>query len=220
MGGLKEKYRHLLTNNWFIFALLVTITGFNGFIYKTNVMTRDVYFNLMSDRMETERIAEYFNVISVMSIWSYLLLPLFLLVRYTFLALLLQVPFVIRYIEVKFSSLLKIVMLASFCLVAGDILKTVRLLGMPSNQISPFELALVPLSLLSLLSEQSLTSDVTTVLSQFNLFEFGWISFTTIGLSRLSGIAKLDSAIIVTTIWMLILLFQWLLITYIQRTVS
>jgi hypothetical protein len=172
----------------------------------------------MSEKLDAVRIDDYYELITRLSIWNYMLLPLFLLTRFCFVALLVQLPFVLKCIDIPFNRILRLVMIAAFPLILGSSLKTLWLSQLADANITSETLAFVPFSVMQLtVKQQNWQAPESAILGQFNLFELTWIGIMTFGLARFSRIGRIDAMLFVTAIWSLLILFQWLFIIYFNR---
>ena len=215
--NLNTKTAGILNNNWFLFCALLSLAMLNTFVYQTSVLTREVYTNLMSETIDAKRIDEYFDMMTRLSVWNYLLLPVFLLLRLCFVALLVQVPFVLKFIDIPFARMLKIIMVAAIPLLLGGLIRTIWMLKLPASEISREALTFVPFSIAVFFESNELSSDILAILSPFNIFEFAWIVILAMGLTRISKIQKSDAALLVLAVWTLIFVFQWILTMYLKR---
>jgi hypothetical protein len=155
-----------------------------------------------------------------LSFWNYALLPLFMLVRFSFVALVCQVPFILKYVDIPFSELLRVVMISALPLFTGEMLRTFWILQIPASEITRDTLAFVPFSVQHLASKLDPSIGKTVILNQFNIGELAWIVLMVMGMKRISRIKNSDIIIIVTGIWSVMVVFQWLLTMYLNRVIG
>jgi len=88
-----------LFETWQLYLLITVITILISFAFQKFIMTRDVYYTLYGKQMEDYRIDKYFNMTKRIQLWGYLATPLFIWLRIAFVAFLIQLPLMIKYIE-------------------------------------------------------------------------------------------------------------------------
>jgi len=199
--------------------MLALITGvlLTTWVMQNFILTRDVYYNLYSEQLEPQRIDEFVTAVKGFSIWNYFIGPLFLLIRLTFVTLLVQLPLVFKFVDVSFAKLYRIVALAFVPLLILSLIKTLWLLWIPNYEITEHILTFIPFSINNFMDAENYPKHIYAFLGNFNLFEAAWGIILSAGLSRLTKLKKEDAAIIVLCIWTLIFVFQFVLITYINK---
>jgi hypothetical protein len=135
-----------------VFLLLVLGTYINTWILQNYVMTRELYYNLLAERLEIYRIDKYFEYVQKISFLTYIFIPLALLLKIIFTTLFIQFPLVFKFIDIPFRKLFRIVILAQFSVLVMEVIKTIRLLRLPLSKITEGALAVVPFSLTDLLN--------------------------------------------------------------------
>ena len=146
-----------------------------------------------------------------------LFMPLFTWLRIVFIALLLQMPLVLRFIEIPFRTLFRIVALASFLMILMQLGRMIYLSAIPAAAITAKELSYVPLSLTNYILIADQASPAYAFFSHFNLFELGWLFILYKGLVETSKVKKLDAALVVLIMWTVILVLQWAVMLYISK---
>jgi hypothetical protein len=170
--------------------------------------------------METQRIDEYFNTMSKFAWWSYVIAPVVLWTRFAFVSLLLQFPLTARFVEVPFTTILRIVMVASIPLLSGSFAKLIWALRLPASGINEASLASVPLALTNFFDFYDFPQSAWSFLTNFNLFEAGWCTIVATGFVRTRKLSGLDATLLTLVVWTAILVFQWVLMLYVTKVNS
>jgi len=210
-----EKPFYLKT--WHLFFLIIIAVWLNTWILQNYVMTREVYHNLLSEQLEISRIDDYFNFVRKISIFSYILVPIIIWIQLAFVTLLLQFPLVLKFIDIPFKKIFRVVTSAQISLVVMGLIKTFWLLHFQPSQITRQTLSFTPLSLTNFLDISAYPKSAVQVLNNFNVFSIIWCIILIKGLSNTGKIKKLDTSIIVVVVWTLILVFQWVLVMYFTK---
>lgn len=197
---------------FFLFCILAQI-----YITQNSIMTREVYYNLYSDRLEPHRVDEIVMVVKKFAIWSYAIAPLLLLIQITFVALLIQLPLVFKFIDISFSRIFRIVSFAYIPLLIKQSVYIIWLLRLPANEINEKTLTIVPLSITNLVSAADYPKHIYSFLGNFNLFEIAWVVVVIAGLYQTKKLEKIDAALIVICVWTFIMIFIFVLITYLNK---
>jgi hypothetical protein len=203
-----------------LLMIILTALLLDTWFSQNHIMTRQVYYNLLSDQLQAHRIDLFYGMVKKFSVWNYLLVPLITLVRILFIALLIQLPLVFRFIDVPFSRLFRIATIAFIPLMLMILIKTAWLAMVPGEQIDAGVLSQVPLALTNMLDSSTYPKPVLGFLSGFNLFEISWCCIIAILLSKAARLKKSDAALMVFFIWTLILCFRFVLVLYLEKVNS
>jgi len=210
-----EKPFYLKT--WHLFLVIIIAVWLNTWILQNYVMTRELYHNLLSEKLEISRIDDYFNFVRKISIFSYILVPIIIWIQLAFVTLLLQFPLVLKFIDIPFKKIFRVVAFAQISLVVMGLIKTFWLLHFQPSQITRQTLSFTPLSLTNFLDISAYPKSAVQVLNNFNVFSIIWCIVLINGLSNTKKIKKLDASILVVVVWTLILVFQWVLVMYFTK---
>ena len=202
---------------WQLFIALVTINLIILFIWNKFILTRDVYYSLLSKRMEISRIDDYFNMINKFRIWGYLFTPLLLWFKISFVALLIQLPLMIKFIEIPFKQIFRIVAWANISMVILALVQIIYLLNIQASQFKENTLSFIPLSLINLFNNLHFTAAAKGVINSINVFELIWLSIIYKGLSNTGKLEKIDSAILASGVWVGIAIFDFAFLTYLNK---
>jgi len=203
--------------NWHIFIYLSIINFLIAFLASQFIFTRDFYYTLFSDTMELSRIDKYVDIIDRFSFWSLLLLPLFLFIKFSVVALILQIPLLFRYIEISFKYLFRWVMLASFALTLGQLVHFFNIYFTTAKNVCASLFKILPLSLATLINPEEYSSNTIFILNQFNMFDMLWSAVLFIGLIKTGKIKKMDAFILIVCIWTFLLGIQWIVLFFLEN---
>lgn len=211
VGGLKTAH---------IFLFIVTALLIDTWVTQNHIMTRQVYHNLLGEQLEAYRIDMFYGMIKKLSVWNYVVLPLVTFLRILFVALLIQLPLVLKFIDVPFSHLFRIATIAFLPLLTLLLIKTVWLLQYPRHSLDAEALSFVPLSLAGFMDASHYSRHVVGFLANFNLFEISWCVIIALLLPKAAKIKKSDAALLVLFIWTVIIVFRFVLVLYLQKANS
>jgi len=209
--------RPLQLKGWHLFLLLVACEALLTWFYQSRILTREVYHTLLQAQLDAQRIDALFDLLQRMSLWGFATIPLIIGLRIMLVASLLQLPLVLRFIDIPFRQLFRIVAAASLLFILLEGVRLLRLSGIPAEQLTQANLNWMPLALTSLLRLEVATASVQGFFSHFNLFEIGWLALLYFGLSRTGQLRKRDAGLVVLVMWTVVVLFQWGLTLYMER---
>lgn len=201
---------------WQLFLLALVTNLFVTWFYNEHIVTREVYHALLSERMEADRIDDYFNFLKKVSLWGYAFQPVFLWLQITFFVLLIQMPLVLMFIEIPFQQLFRTLTYASLSMTASAFARTLWLYFFEPPEISLGILNVVPFSIASFLDELQYPLAAFTALNKFNPFEMIWCFIIYKGLTSAGKLEKPSAALLVLSIWTLLLALQWGIIAYLN----
>ncbi len=201
----------------YVFLILLLCEMSLSWQYQTQIMTQEAYEALYGDRLDAQRIEDLFDLLKQFRLWGFGMIPLFVWFRVAFLALLLQMPLVFRFIDIPFRDLFRIVTVSSFLFVAFELVRLLYLLSIPSAMVTLQDLSWMPLSLVGFLSLDSKAGGALAFLSHFNAFEIGFLVLLYAGLIRTRKLKKLDAGLVVFLMWMMIIIMHWILALYFAR---
>ena len=202
---------------WQLYILLAVSNLLTLFIINHFIITKEVYYRLLSSRMEISRIDDYFNFISKFRLWGYFIAPLFLWLKITVVALLIQLPLMIKFIEIPFKKIFRIVAWADISIIILAIVQIIYLLNIPASQFTQNSLSYLPLSLIDLFHNFRFNVAAKSLINSINIFELAWVLIIYKGLKDTGKLEKIDAAILSTGIWVGIEIFQYALLTYLNK---
>jgi hypothetical protein len=203
--------------NWHIFIFLSIINFLIAFLASQFIFTRDFYYTIFSDKMELSRIDKYVDLVDRFSFYSLLLLPLFLFLKFSVIAFILQIPLLFRYIEISFRYLFRLVMLASLALTLGQVVHFLTIYLTSAKNVSASLFKILPLSLATCINPEEYSSNAIVILNQFSIFDILWGAVLYIGLIKTCKIKTLDAIILILCVWTFLLLVQWLVLFFLEN---
>ncbi|MFA3782332.1 hypothetical protein ABRY23_04625 [Melioribacteraceae bacterium 4301-Me] len=199
LTSINKKERFIET--WQLYILITLLTLLISIAFQKFILTREVYYNLYSSQIEEYRIDDLIKLIEKMQFWGYLATPLFIWLRLAFVSFLIQLPFLIRYIEIPFNEIFRITTFAFLALLAADAVRFFYLLFLPRDQYTAEVLTMIPLSITNLLNKNNYSDTAYLFLERINIFELIWGYIIYRGLYRTGKINKIDSLLVVMEVW-------------------
>jgi len=198
-----------LFETWQMFLIITVISILISFAFQKVIMTREVFYNLYGNQMEEYRIDDYISMMQKFQIWGYIATPLIIWLRIAFVAFLIQLPFMLKYVEIPFKDIFRIVTIAYFVLLASDLIRFLYLYYQPAGQITLNSLTFIPLALTNLLNKNNYSEVAYSFLSKINLFELGWCVVVYLGLVKTKKFENVDYVLIVFCVWVGIAAFAY-----------
>ncbi len=199
-----------------LFWLVVAMTGVLVWIQNEMVMSESAYKTILGNQLDQTRIRELTEMIRLFSAASLLLIPVGLWLRMAVVSLVIQFGLIMTNIEVAFRNVFRIAVLSYFPLLFGAILKIVYLLRLDPTEINEYALADFPLSLTALVDSNDYSVGVYGFLAGMNVSEIGWIGVLSTYLNRHFSITRSNSILFASTVWTVILIFQWIIFIYVK----
>ncbi len=210
--------RELKLKTWHLFLFVLISNIVLMWMYNEYILTREAYHNILSEQMGPARIDEYFDIFRKVSVWGYVAQPIILLIQITFIALLIQTPLVLFFIEIPFQYLFRLVTWASLMMTVSIFFRFLWLFSLQPFEISKKILSTMPFSINHLLDASKYPMTAYMILGKFNIFELLWCVVLYKGLVATGRIKKEYAALLIYSIWTVLLLFQWGLAAYFQGT--
>lgn len=203
--------------NWHLY---IFITGLYLIITLVNdkfIMTREVYSLLLADKIESNRIDDYYEMLKRFSVYTYIALPLLTWLKITFIALLLQTPLMLKSVEVSFKETFRIAAFANVPNIILGFVKLIILFITPKVEYINDLLTSIPGSITNMISSKSYSPVAYKFLSSINIYEILWVLIVFYGLVKLKKMNKTDSFILAFSIWLGLTLFQVALVLYFNK---
>ncbi|MGE5365122.1 MAG: hypothetical protein ACM3SM_13415 [Bacteroidota bacterium] len=213
---MHDKFANM--KNWQLFVLLALGNMLIALLFQSLIMTHQTYYNLLSGQLENYRIERYIEFSDSMSLWGILFIPVIQWIKTLFVTMLLQLPFIIKFVDIPFSKLYRVVLLAGFVLLLSSLYKFLWLYLQPAREISKEALAFVPLSITAYMNMSDYNPAVFGFLSLFNLFELAWIATIYRGIAQIRMMDRTDTILTVIIVWAGIAIAQLVLMLYISKT--
>lgn len=186
---------------WQLFFIVTALSILISLAFQKAIMTRAVFYNLYSAQMEAYRIDDYISLMKKFQIWGYIATPLIVWFRIAFVAFLIQLPFMLKYIELSFKDVFRIVTLAYFILLLADVTRLFYLYFQPIDSITIDSLSFIPLSLTNILNKSNYSEAIFALFSKINLFELIWGVIIYLGLKKTKMMENIDYVLIVFGVW-------------------
>lgn len=209
--------RPSIFKTWHIFLMIVIGMWINTWIIQNNIFTLEVYYNLLSESLDYNRIDDQYYLMNKLSIIIYFVTPMLLWFKLSTLTLLLQFPFIFKYIDIPFKKIFRIVTIGQIIYLISTFIKTMYLLRLDSSKITKATLAFVPLSITNFLDSSLYSKTSYSLLNHINLFELIWCIIICKGLISTEKLKKIDAALVVVIVWTIIMVFQWALSAYLTE---
>jgi hypothetical protein len=169
-------------NGWMVFSGICFIYLFFNWYLQTSVLTDEVYYSSLGGRISTDKLAAFLAGQHRMSMLSYLLVPLTLLVKITIVSFCLLTGLLLTSRNLPFAALLKIVLFAESAFATGTLLKLL-LLAFSRNINSLGQLEnFAPLSLFSFMKASSVPAWLSYPLQTIDIFQVAYLLLLTAGL--------------------------------------
>ncbi len=196
-----SKQNKINVKTWQMFFIITVLSILISFVFQKLIMTREVYYALYGSQMEEYRIDDLVGMMQKFQLWGYVATPLIIWLRIAFVSFLIQLPFMLKYNEIPFKDIFRIVTIAYFVLLSADIVRFFFLYFQPSENISADLLTFMPLSITNFLNKSNYSDLSFSFLSKINLFELGWGFVVYLGLAKTKKMENIDYALIVLGVW-------------------
>ena len=210
----KEEFK---LKNWQLFLFIILLVLIITLINDKIILTREVYGIILADKIDSNRIDDYYEMIKRFSLYVYLALPLLTWLKITFIALLLQTPLMLKSIEVSFKEVFRISMLASLSYQLLGIIQLIVLLFTPKQNYTNGLLTFIPGSVTNLISKEAYSPVAYSFLNNINVFEILWILIVFFGIAKLKKTTMQDSFILAFSLWLSLTILQVGLVLYFNK---
>jgi hypothetical protein len=218
---MKQKILDLIKNNniknWQIFILLVTLDFLQEAITNNFVFTKETYHILLAPKMESYQIDNIFIIMKRNSTYSYLFIPVILLIRILTVTMLIQLFFLFGRMELKLKEVFRIASYGVIILLIGSLVKSIWLMSIPREQLTIKMFSHMPLSLTNLVNPYKMDHIMVGLFNSINIFEILWILTIGFLIKLLYNIKFTKSVIYSLGVWVLVLIFQTGLNLYVAR---
>jgi hypothetical protein len=189
----------------------------NNWINREFILTHEVYYNLYRHTVAPHRIEEYIRMIEGLSTWSYLLAPVLLLLQIALITLLIQLPLLLKFIDVPFSHLMHISSMAHFPLCLLGLSKSLLLKGIPITLIAEKHFTYTPLAITHFIDCEQTSPVLFAFLGNINLFTLAWLISLILGLVLSAKICIRIALTAVLVTWTTLLSFQYMFLIYFNK---
>lgn len=196
-----KETKERLIETWQLYLLITISSIIVSFAFQNFIMTREVYYTLYGSQVEDYRLNDAINLMQKFQIWGLIATPLIIWLRLAFVAFLIQLPLILKFIEIPFREIFRIATLAYLIIFSADIVRFLYLYFLPSKSITAETLIFIPLSITNFLNKENYSELAFSVLSKINLFELLWGYVIYRGLYKTGKLEKIDAALIVLGVW-------------------
>ncbi len=205
---LKEIIEDKTITNWNLIIFLSLINLLVIVILHNYIFTRE-FFNIVYSSEHSPTFVDFLYTLKIkFAIWKYLAVPVVILLRSVFIALLLQLSLMIRLIDAPFTKLFKISILGLSVLMLIPIVQMINLFIIPTKSFTKEIINFIPLSLSEFVDINNTSSILAIILNSVNVFEIIWIFLIAYGLKTITKLSTINSVITSFAVWCLIFLFQ------------
>ncbi|HWB92044.1 MAG TPA: hypothetical protein VG605_09335 [Puia sp.] len=198
---------------WYVFFAYTVMYILLTFLANRYVYTSDFYYSLFQNTLDSERIDQLIQRNQRFQWVSYIVQPLFLLLRCAIFASVIFAGLLLSKANVSFGSCLRIVIIADGVALIVTLIRTVWFIFRPTSSPLDFQ-SFYPLSAIQLLDIHKIPRYLIYPLQQINLFEVCYWVLLAFGIRSLTN-RKWDQSfsIVAATygvsmlIWMLIVVF-------------
>jgi len=209
-----KETKERLIETWQLYLLITISSIIVSFAFQKFIMTREVYYTLYGSQLEDYRIDDAINFMQKFQIWGYIATPFIVWLRLAFVAFLIQLPLILKFIEIPFREIFRITTLAYLIIFSADIVRFLYLYFLPSQSITAETLIFIPLSITNFLNKENYSELAFSVLSKINLFELLWGYIIYRGLYKTSKLEKIDAGLIVFGVWLGIIVLSVALVFF------
>lgn len=194
---------------WHLFVLASVLSVAVGWIMNERLITPEVYAKLLGAQFDTKQVDDYFNLSRKLRLWGYLLQPMIVLLRISFVALLLQTTLLISGLDVRIRDLFRVATLAFIAMPLATASQAARLAMIDPTSIALADLSFIPGALSNILDQSLAGAAVYQMLSLVNVFEMLWCAMAIWGLITVAKVRPMRSTLVVGIAWTTMALFQW-----------
>ena len=170
-----------------ISVIIVIIYLIIVWVNKNIIFDVNFYYKIWQNKFSIERIDNLILQNNKLSIFSYLIWPCILYIKWALITFILYIGILLFEIKITFKSCFKIILLAEFIPLISTITKILYFYIYPPNNIDIIQ-NLNPLGLSSLISTDSIPKYLLYPIQQLNLFEIGYWLLLAYGIKSLGNV--------------------------------
>jgi hypothetical protein len=199
-----------------LFAIVALVTVAVAWFTNEYVLTRAVYHRMLDAKLEASRVDAQFDFMQQVSMWGYLVAPVFLLLRLAIVAMTAQL-FLLLAEDVPFRVVFRAACWASLAVCAASAARAGYLYLLPTDAITAASMQVVPSSLASLVMyPEDYRSPVYALLNLANVFEAAWCVILYHALRSGGGgrVGARPALVATAGTWTLLSMLQWAFSAY------
>lgn len=181
------------------------------------VMTKELYYNILSIRLDDRRIDEIIALSNKVLAMKYFVFPLISIMKIVIISSLLQLPLLLMNKNINYKIIVRIVILANFIFIAMALVKLGMIFSAPVEELTLDTMSINPLSILSCVNPSQYSSTACSLLNTLNCFELAWIGFLWFGLKNEVRLASIDIGISIGFMWTILLIGQTVVIYFVTQ---
>jgi len=209
-----ENNSDVILKNWQLYLFITFLYLIITLINDKYIMTHEVYQIILSEKMESYRIDDFYEIVKRFSLYTYLALPFLIWIKITFIALLIQMPLLLKNVEVSFKEVFKIAAYANIPYIFLGVVRIVILLLTPKVEYTNDLLTLIPGALANFFSKDRYSFIAYKLFENINIYEASWIFIVYTGINKLKKIDKYDAFILTFSIWLGLTVLQLMILFY------
>lgn len=199
---------------WQIFLVVAAVQILVTWILNEQVMTREVYQNLLADQVGAARADDVFDFTRRLNLWGYVLAPVVLGLRLGVVALFVQLVLLLGMAEVRYRHVFRAALLAFTAVLYGDAIRIGLLWLEDPAQITQQVLSLTPLALSNFMDPQAHRASTYALANMVSAFDVAWWLIFAETLRHPARISRVAALSAVAAVGVLATLFQWGVMTY------
>jgi hypothetical protein len=203
--------------------LIITACYFIIICLSKNILINEtVFYNSFSEQLTYERSMKLFEDMNKISWMNYVLTPIFLLIKFTLISIVLYIGvfFLNLHFKISFSIIFRIVIACEIIFVFAGFIKFLWFYLFAGNYKLDDMSFFYPLSLINLFRISEVNKLWVYPLQAVNIFQAAYILLLSYGLNKAGKIEKSESEKVVLFSYMPALFFWVVLITFISMDTS
>lgn len=215
---IKTQFRNINKAHYFILYTLLSIAII--FVSNQILISEDLYYDFFSQQMSFERITEFIDISKRLEWIIYVIIPIYLLLKFFIVASCLSVGVLLFGYHIDFKKLFHIAMFADIIFIVPPIIK-IFWFGIVFTDYSLADIQyFFPLSALNLINPNQVESWLLYPLQMLNIFELLYWLALALGLRNVLQEPFLKMVVLVLSSYGLSLLLWVIFITFITINLS
>jgi hypothetical protein len=174
----KDIYHFKWLHLFIIYALLY---GCINWLTNTAIYTDAFYYSSFGNQLKTERVTDIIGMVRKSQAWSYILLPLILILKWLLIAGIIHAGLIFFNQKISFADCYKVTMIAELATLAGACIKLIHFLIYKPQSSQEFQF-FYPLSVTRFLNQSQVPTYLIYPLQQLNFIEIVYWLLITLGI--------------------------------------
>lgn len=206
----------LSIKGWKLFLGIVSLNLLVILLSQLALINETVFFNTYSEQLTYERSMELFHQIKSYSWVSYVMVPVFLFLKFSAISVLLYIGlfFSDLHKDVSLGKIFKVVIASESVFISASMIKLLWFIFFAGNYTLDDMSYFYPLSVINLFHRSDVAAYWVYPLQTVNLFQFLYVLLLAFGLSRIGSVNKklLDKVVLATyipaiAVWVTVIMF-------------